>query len=156
MQNDDVDYGVNLDMILKNGDRYIIAQDMAMLVKMNGLMSVGMLMKSIDDEKLHGMVEFIESTYETEPTDDTCHKELMLVTLLMIQAEGGQVTIDPDIAIRAMSQTVMFIMMESLFRKGLIELRHENMSYDDAVSDRIVAKATPAGLDFVKQGKEDD
>lgn len=153
----ETDWVVNLNMILETGDRYLIAQDMAMLIKMNGLMTVGSLLKSIDDEKLQSMVQLIEETYEAEdPGDDTCHEELMLITLMMMQAEGGQIGLDPDIAIRAMSQTVMFIMMEGLFRKGLVELRHENMSYDDAVADRVVAKATQAGLDYAKQRKEDD
>lgn len=156
MQNEhDADYGVNLDLILKTGDRYLIAQEMAVTIKMNGLMTVGMLMQSIETDKLQHMIDFIEETYESaDPSDDTCHEELMLVTLMMIYAEGGQISM--DVAIRAMSQTVMFLMMESLSRKGLVELRHENMSYDDAVSDRIVAKATQAGLDFAKNGGEDD
>lgn len=158
MQNEhDADYGINLDLILKTGDRYLIAQEMAVTIKMNGLMTVGMLMQSIETDKLQHMIDFIEETYESaDPSDDTCHEELMLVTLMMIYAEGGQISMDPDVAIRAMSQTVMFLMMESLSRKGLVELRHENMSYDDAVSDRIVAKATQAGLDFAKNGGEDD
>lgn len=153
----EADYGVNLDLVIKTGSRYLIAQDMAVTIKMNGLMTVGMLLQSIETEALQGMINFIEETYEAEePSDDTCHEELMLVTLMMIQAEGGQISLNPDVAIRAMSQTVMFLMMESLSRKGLVELRHENMSYDDAVSDRIVAKATQAGLDFAKNGGEDD
>lgn len=157
MLNEDEDYGVNLDLVIKTGASYLIAQDMAVTIKMNGLMSVGMLLQSIETEALQGMIDLIEETYEAEdPGDDTCHEELMLITLMMMQAEGGQIGLDPDIAIRAMSQTVMFIMMEGLSRKGLVELRHENMSYDDAVADRVVAKATQAGLDYAKQRKEDD
>ena len=156
MLNNNTDFVVNLDLVVSAGDRYIIAPDMAMLIKMNGLMTVGSLLKSIEDEKLTSMVEFIEATYEEDIGNDTCHEELMLVSLMMIQAEGGQLPLDPDIAIQAVSQTLLFIMMESLYRKGLIELHHENMSYDEAVSNRRIARATPKGLDFVKRGGEDD
>lgn len=52
MLNEDEDYGVNLDLVIKTGSRYLIAQDMAVTIKMNGLMSVGILLQSIETEAL--------------------------------------------------------------------------------------------------------
>lgn len=151
------DWGVNLDMIIKDGSRYILAQDMATLIKMNGLITVGTLLKSIEDDKLQTMINFIEETFQDEdPGDHTCHEELMLLALMMVQAEGGQIGIDPDEAIKYMNSTMMYLMMESLSRKGLIELKHENISFDEAVANRVVAKATDAGKDFVRGDDDSD
>lgn len=149
------EYRVNLDQVIQKDDHYIVAQDVAVLVKMNGLMSVGSIMKSIPDDHLQEMVDFIEETYQEEPIGQTCHEELMILSLMLIQAEGGQISMSEEFAVNSMHQTMLFLMMESLYRKGLIELIHENLSFDEASSNRSVAKATKQGRDFVK-GDEDD
>jgi hypothetical protein len=153
---DETEYSVNLDLIIKKGSNYILAQDMATLIKMNGLMTVGMLLKSIEDDKLQQMIDFIEETHHAEePGDETCHEEIMLITLMMIYAEGGHLSMDDDAIIMRMPQTIMYLTIEHLYRKGLVELKHENISFDEAVANRVVAKITQAGLDFAK-GLEDD
>ena len=149
------EYRVNLDQVIQKGDHYIVAQDVAVLVKMNGLMSVGSILKSIPDDHLQEMIDFIEETYQEEPIGQTCHEELMILSLIMVQAEGSTIPMDKNFAAQSMHQTMTFLMMESLCRKGLIELKRENLSFDEAAGSRIIAKATKFGRDFVK-GDEDD
>lgn len=149
------EYRVNLDQVIQKDDHYIIAQEIAVLVKMNGLMSVGSILKSIPNDRLQEMIDFIEETYQDEPIGQTCHEELMILSLMLIQAEGGQLSMSEEFAVNSMHQTMLFLMMESLYRKGLIELLHENLSFDEASSTRFVAKATHQDRDFVG-GNSDD
>jgi hypothetical protein len=54
-----------------------------------------------------------------------------------------------------MNQCLSFVMMEALFRKGLIELMHDNLSFDEASGNRIVARATPEGRKFNESSRDD-
>jgi hypothetical protein len=155
MNENETEYSVNLDCVIDT-EKYILASDVAMLVKMNGMMNVGSILKSIENEKLSMLVQHIEDTFHQEdPSDDSCHEELMILSLVMLQAEGGYINFDVDLAAKYMGQTVSFLMMESLFRQGLIELMHDNLSFDEAAGNRMVARATPAGRMFNERNKDD-
>jgi hypothetical protein len=150
----EVEYSVNLDAII-NTEKYILASDVATLVKMNGHMTIGTILKSLEYHKLTMFVQHIGDTVHIEePSDETCHDELMILSLIMLQAEGGYINFDVDMAIKHLNQVVSFILMESLFRMGLIELMHDNLSFDEAAANRMIARATPAGKKFSQ--RQDD
>lgn len=67
---------------------------------------------------------------------------LVALAMMLAQAEGGCVDSD-DEARDAVSQLILFITMESLYRKGLIDLNHRNLTFAADSGQLEIAKVRP-------------
>ena len=148
----EAEYSLNLDGIIATRDNFFLAGELAFLLKKQGLMSIGECMKSFNTSQLYKFVDHIEDTFgEEDPSENTCHEELFLIGLMFSVAEGESLQMSEDMYVDRMQNTMTLIMMESLHRKGLIELTHTNISFDEACKDRPVARATQRGIDWKEQ-----
>jgi len=98
----------------------------------NPYYAVGHFLKNTSKEELDHLA------YLTEIKDDHPHvDELIILTLMMLQAEGTACT-NEDEFINYISSFKMMIAGTVLARKGLIKVNYENLSFNDDMSDRIV------------------
>lgn len=74
-----------------------------------------------------------------DPTDPITEAVIVL-TMILTQAEGVLVEDATDMR-KHVGALINFLAMESLARKGLIEIVHENISFGDDAGSLIVARA---------------
>ena len=108
----------------------------------NPYLTVGMYLTKLSQAELDHLCELSE-------VDDTDPKlqELIVITLMLLQAEGTIVTSEDDV-IDHLSTLKLMIAGVSLGRKGYIKVNYENLSFNDDVGDLIV-------FEKLSQGEED-
>jgi len=98
----------------------------------NPYMSVGNYLTNLskaDLDYMSGLTEAGDSDPETQ--------ELMIITLMLLQAEGTIVACEDDV-IDHLSTFKMMIAGASLGRKGLIKVNYENISFNTDMEDLVV------------------
>ena len=137
---EDFDYSritVVLDRVI--GDRSMMPATrlLAVDIKQCPYMSVGDFFKNLPDDQLRDLLDVSENE------DDPRFSELILIAEMLAQAEGvdgqEQHTDVTDLVHQRVSQLVIFITLESLYRKKLIKLRRENMSFGEDMADKPIA-----------------
>lgn len=108
----------------------------------NPYLTVGMYLTKLSQAELDHLCELSE-------VDDTDPKlqELIVITLMLLQAEGTIVTSGDDV-IDHLSTLKLMIAGVSLGRKGYIKVNYENLSFNDDVGDLII-------FEKLSQGEED-
>jgi len=97
--------------------------------------SVGVYFKTISDEDLDYLSN-ISAMSDARPEVE----ELIVLTLMLIQAEGTICTNENDF-INCISSFKMMIAGTVIGRKGLIKVNYENLSFNDDMGDKIVFEA---------------
>jgi len=98
----------------------------------NPYMSVGNYLTNLSDVDL----DYMSGLTEVVDTDPKL-QELIIITLMLLQAEGTIVTCEDDV-IDHLSSFKMMIAGAALGRKGYIKVNYENLSFNDDMSDLIV------------------
>ena len=95
---------------------------------------------------------FLESVANYEdvplPTQEKTMENVLLMSLLLNHAEGGSVTYEESGTI--MSATFTLLIMESLARKGLVEIEYRNVSLTDNLNEPLV-RPTELGHEYSKR-----
>lgn len=98
----------------------------------NPYMSVGNYLTNLSDVDL----DYMSGLTEVVDTDPKL-QELIIITLMLLQAEGTIVTCEDDV-IDHLSSFKMMIAGAALGRKGLIKVNYENLSFNTDMADLIV------------------
>lgn len=139
-------YSVNLNQLIDNTSCSSTARILALTLKQsNGYLTIGELLKKIPDEFLK-LVSDIESA--DEERRNKIYMELMEVMLVLNHAEGGTIK-ESDIA-QLINSTLVLVVMESLSRRGFVDMQYQNASLTDRL-DAPLAAVTQTGVDFVKR-----
>lgn len=133
---------VNVDNIIAS-DYPSVVRMAARQLKHEGYLSVGSFLKSLSTEDLTMLVYFCEAVTSDEADSDdatsTHRKVLVLTVLTFLLALGeGTVELTAENINKFVNTTTTFIILESLWRKGLIELEHDKLSYSD--QNAIIAR----------------
>lgn len=80
----------------------------------------------------------IADAVEQDPVHDAA-EALTALTMILVTAEGLDIGDDKQMLVY-LKQLVMFITLESLYRKGLIDIVHANMSFADDAVDLEIGK----------------
>lgn len=97
---------------------------------------LGPWFKSLSDHDLHDLNGVVE---QVDAGDSNASDVLVALAMILSQAEGGSSeTVEETIADVQMFTT--YITMESLYRKGLIDLNHEAMTFSPDSGDLVLAK----------------
>lgn len=140
------DYTLNVKAIATDTSQRTSVRLLAMHIQSKGITSVGDCLKSLSDQDVERINEI---DFNGDASFDDLN-ELGLLSLLLYHAEGGILGGDDtyeDTASIVMQQALTLIACEGLYRKGMIELIHENISFDSAASDLMVARITDKGRD---------
>jgi len=127
------DMTINYEKVIES-DMLAVTRLLAANVMKNPYMRVGDFIKNLADADLNALFEIVEGE-----GDHPRFEELLVISEILAKAEGlGTDTID-DMTKRT-NMLCSLLTLESLFRKGLIELYHENMSFGDEEGNKMIAK----------------
>jgi hypothetical protein len=126
-------YIVNIPEVVKDKKSLYLTRLLAAQIRDDNYMTVGEFFKNLGDNDVEQLLE-----YSNMDTDKQV-EQLLIITMMLITAEGLDNANDMETARKHLSQLVSFIALESLYRKGLIKLYHENMSFDES-ENKIVAE----------------
>jgi hypothetical protein len=134
------DFSVDNKKIIEAQDSHAINKLMAYhIVSSGGYMSVGSCMKSITNENLQEAIDQLDKIdSESDFLKNPYLKNIFLLSLQMAYAEGHP--LNTEESSKVCNQTILFLTLESLARRGLIELNRNNMSFADGTENLNLAK----------------
>lgn len=129
-------YYVNCDLVSKDKDLLPVTKNLAKKLIQTEYLTVGEFFEGLSDEDLKTLLHGSEMTDENPNMLD----DVLMLAMMLAGAEGANEIKDEHDAMKAVAQFTSFVALESLFRKGLIKLYRENMSFSDDLGDKIVAE----------------
>ena len=118
---------VNYDQILDSQDICDLIKTAATRMQSNPYCTLPRFIQAFRDDELQEFVELIG-----DPNDPNL-KEPVLLTIILTQAEGMEITDETEFAVFV--DYVIFIMVtESLRRKKLVTIDYSKISFDNALS----------------------
>lgn len=124
---------LNFDKIATYKEFLSVTRMLAIDMMKNPYMTPSDFIKSLSDEELQNLIE-ISDDEEHERID-----EIMLISEMLATGEG-LAPANLDMATERVNQFCVFLVLESLFRKGLVKLKYENMSFGEDYKDKIIAE----------------
>lgn len=131
------DMTINYKKVIESKEMLSVTRLLAASITLNPYMAVGDFIKNLNGGDLKLLCDVVE-----DGTDNPRFEELLLISEMLAKAEGLGTETITDMTKRVEMLSTMLV-MESLFRKGLIDLYHENMSFGDDAGDKLIAKARP-------------
>lgn len=130
-------FAVNLPEVIKTGHFLAATRLLAAQLMNNPYMSVGDFFKNLSDIDLQNMVE---CTDKNEDEEESRVDEMILIAEMLATAEGLPSSTDYEELTKRTSQFQTMIALESLYRKKLIKLYRENMSFGEDMGNKIIAE----------------
>lgn len=124
---------LNYDKIATYKEFLSVTRMLAVDMMKNPYITPADFIKSLSDEELQNLIEISDD--EEHPRID----EVMLISEMLATGEGLEPA-NLDIATERVNQFCVFLVLESLFRKGLVKLKYENMSFGEDYKDKIIAE----------------
>ncbi len=135
------DYTLDLNSIINSHSSWALNKQLATKLSLVPNFSVGSFFSSLDDNDIVFLSkEVSETNYE-----DNAAAELFLMLVLLMTAEGLDISDDEKLT-EKFEILLMFISLESLHRKNLVKLNHENMTFDDDMDHTTLVEATDDGM----------
>lgn len=150
-------FTVDFNRVIDNSQYSSLVKFLAMTVQRQGYVSVGDFFKNISDSDLVYLVECIEAFEEMDELEymgSDMVEEMMLMTLMLSQGEGGEEDSIEDMQ-RKIHTFCLLAVITSLYRRGLIDVNFENFSLQEDANDKIIAKRKP-DVDYGSLLSEDD
>ena len=140
-------FDINYDNIITNKECLSITRILAADLQANPYCTVGQFLKNLNDVDLaelndivncnfkHDLDDIDEEEHETDP------RMADIVLLAEMLSRGEDIVSKSDEELLAkVNQFMIFISIESLRRKGMVEAYHSNMTFGDDGDERIVVK----------------
>lgn len=135
MENEDEEtYTINYAKVAGEKDLLAVTRLLASSLTNNPYITVGDFLKDLSDNDLAQLVEVIDDGEEHSNFED-----LMLIAGMLSCGEGLPCGTVEDYQ-RCMNMLMTYIVCESLFRKGLIKIHRNNMSFGDDMASACVAE----------------
>lgn len=124
---------LNYDKIAKHKEFLSVTRMLAVDLMKNPYLTPADFLKSLSDEELQTLMEISDD--DEHPRMD----EIMLISEMLATAEGlAAATL--EIATERVNQFCIFLVLESLSRKELVNVKYENMSFGEDYKDAIIAE----------------
>jgi len=132
--NEDTGFHVNYANIITEKSLLSVTRLLAGDMSKNPYMTVGDFFKNITDGDLDTLGKIIDKGEQHKNFED-----IMLISMMLAAAEGcGPSHIDQYVS--HFNQFSMFVACEALFRKGIVKLYRENMSFGEDLKDAIIVE----------------
>ena len=131
MERDYNTYFINLEKIQEYPNILAVTKLLALKLQKNPYMKVGNFLSNLSDADLKTLVDIDDN--------DPHMEDILMMSFLLARAEGvenGTV----ELITRHTSMLRNFIAVESLYRKGLVEIYHDNLSFGEEDGDKIIAE----------------
>ena len=134
-------YTINYQQIVNSREQLAVTRMLAQHLINNPYYTIGEFLKNLSDGDLQTLQDVAESAMQAdeEVTDDRLG-DVILISQMLAEAEGCAFGMDMDSVMVRSNQMATFITLESLYRKGLIKLHRENLSFGDDAGHKIVAE----------------
>jgi hypothetical protein len=119
--------------IIKSKGLMPLTRALALDLTTQGYMSVGDFLKSLSDSDVQNLLNISENNKSEQ------FSEIVLITEMLAAGEGLALE-GVDTTTARVNQFCMLIVMESLARKGLVKVFHENMSFGDEMGDKTIVE----------------
>lgn len=146
--NDDKDFEsfeLNYDKIIESKDFLAVTRLLATQLKSNPYQKVGEFFKQLSDSDLETLSGIVEEYHDNKDENAEHFEEVLLIAEMLAAAEGVNDRTLDDVMGRT-TQMMVFITLEQLYRKNLIKLHHDNMSFGEDASDKVVAEKIPGAF----------
>ena len=128
--------GFHLDYqnILKNKETLAVTKLLATELMTNGYIVVGDFIKNLTDADLQALTDNMEDDAKNQ------YQDLILVSEMLATGEGcGPSGNDTEFESRA-HHFITLLILESLHRKGMVKLYHENISFHEDMGDKLLVE----------------
>lgn len=126
---------INFQAVTEAKDMMAVTRLLASDLMRDGYISVGDFIKFLSDQDLNTLVQEMED----EPNERQ-YENLLLISEMLATGEGCDSSKTAEEFGDRMNQLVTFLVIESLYRKGLVKVFHENMSFHADMGDKIVVE----------------
>lgn len=107
-------------------------------IQTGSYMKPGDWIRKLHQVDLDHLLQLCDTAKDTD--DDSATMTLVALTMVLVQGEGLDVADGKELTDQ-MNQLVMFLTLESLGRKGLVDVEYNNISFDPASGDAAIGKA---------------
>lgn len=128
---------LNIDNIIKQKDIPNVIKGAALDLKYHTYLSIGDFLKKISDEDLEILSDYCDNIFENKYHPEEVSNIALLATILLT---GEGLEANEETVAEAIDATIMFITLEGLARKDLVEVYRENFTLDPIYKELIVAK----------------
>ena len=139
---DESPFEINYDNVISCKDCLSITRILAVDLKENPYMSVGLFLKNISNSDLKILSDIVDKNFNIDGDDEVTDPSLADVVLIaeMLSRAEGIISESDEQLMQKVNQFMMYISVESLRRKGLVRVYHENMSFGEDSEKRIVVE----------------
>jgi len=136
MENEDEDqtFSVNYAKVAGEKSLLSVTRLLANELLTNPYMTIGDFLKGLNESDLELLVKVID-----EGADHKNFEDLLLIAEMLANAEGLE-NGTLDVFTERTNQLTTYIVCESLYRKGLVKLHHQNMSFGEDMKDKVIVE----------------
>jgi hypothetical protein len=131
--NEEGKFALAYENIIKSKSLMPLTRTLALDLTTQGYMSVGDFLKSLSDSDVQNLLNISENNKSEQ------FSEIVLITEMLAAGEGLALE-GVDTTTARVNQFCMLIVIESLARKGLVKVFHENMSFGDEMGDKTIVE----------------
>lgn len=127
-------FAVNYSHVASSDELLAVTRNLAKQYTSFPYVSVGLFFKNMPQYDLEQLIEIVE-----EGPDNPNFGDLMLIAEMLAVGEGlenGNV----EVIEARVNQFLILLACESLFRKGLVKIYHDNMSFGEDAGDKIIVE----------------
>lgn len=128
-------YTINYEKVVESKQSLPVTRSLASKLMKTPYMTLGDFLIGLSGADLDTLMEIANSEEENERFED-----VILITQMLAEAEGLETTFGTDELSLRTSMFGKYLIIESLHRKGLVKMHHENLSFGDDMGDRIVVE----------------
>ena len=128
-------YIINFEKIVSDKSFLPVTRLLAADMMMNPYITVGDFLKEITDSDLKNLLTLSEDIEEGNNAED-----FILLSEMLATGEGLSFADDADEVMKRVNQFVVMLSIESLYRKGMVKIYHENMSFGEDMNNKIIAE----------------
>jgi hypothetical protein len=135
MEEDIFDNGgfmVNYSEVVKSKESLAVTRLLAADLMASPYMLIGDWFKNLSQADLEMLVDIADSD------DQNNYEDLILIAEMLARAEGLSPAENMDEMSNRIKRMVVILVGEQLFRKGLIKMYHQNISFGEDEGDKIV------------------
>lgn len=100
----------------------------------NPYITIGKFVQSLSDGDIQSLLNSIEDDYHNQ------YEDMIILTEMLANGEGCDESQGEEEMNDRISQMTMFLVIESLARKGMVKVYHENMSFHPDSGDKVVVE----------------
>ena len=125
-------FHLDFNKIYENNTVSSITKSLAHTIQQYGYYSIGDFFKSLSDEDLTTINDWFEIRDREE--------EILLLVLLLSKGEATECN-DLDMLVDRFTKLGIFATSEALYRKGLVDLFHDKLSFGEDMYDEVFVRS---------------